>query len=123
MTSNPEGEHSGTSAHVPPDSIVIGDLHVDGGHLTAELKLVLCNRTEIILLLVEPLGDEIGVEVSEAVLDYAALTIVAGHVAAKLNTPSERAALKQAAAGTAQNRRRGPQVRVKLRGPGGTSNG
>jgi hypothetical protein len=123
MTSNPESEHPGTSAHVSPGSIEIGDFRVDGDHLTAELKLVLCGRVENPLLFVEPLGDEIGVEVSEAVLDFAALTVVGECVAAKLSTVAGKAALKQAAEGAAQNRRRGPQVRVRLDSPGGALNG
>jgi hypothetical protein len=41
-------------------------------------------------LIVETLGDEVGVEVYEAVLDFRALTVVAEHVAEKLNTPEGR---------------------------------
>jgi site-specific DNA recombinase len=50
----------------------------------------------------------------EAILDYHALTVVAEHVVAKLNTVKGKAALKQAAEGAKQERRRLPQVRVGL---------
>ena len=123
MTSNQDSEHPGTPAHVPPGSIEIGDVHVDGDHLTASLGLVVCGRAENLILFVESLGDEIGVEVRDAILDFSALTVVAGHVVAKLNTVAGRAALKLAAAGVPQNWRQGPQVRVMLNWPGGTSNG
>jgi hypothetical protein len=99
---------------VHPDSIQIGDFRVDGGYLTAELKLVLCNRHETLTLFVEPLGDEIGVEVYEAILDDLSLTVVAEHVAAKLNTVAGRALLKMASENSKQHRRWLPQVRVPL---------
>jgi hypothetical protein len=63
---------------------------------------------------VEPLGEEIGVEVYEAMLDFHALTVVAEHVAAKLSTAVGRAALKLASEGVKQKRRWLPQVRVPL---------
>jgi len=106
----------GTDAHV--SSIEIGDFRIDGGYLTSNLKLALCGMTEDLILYVEPLGGEIGVEVYESVLDMLSLTVVAEHVAAKLSTVAGRAALKQAAEGTKQNGRWLPQVRVPLLNPG-----
>ncbi len=105
------------------DSIEIGDVRVEDGYLTAELKLVACNRAECLLLFVEPFGDEIGVAVYDAVLDYSALAVVAERVAAKLNTAPGTAVLAMAAGGSRQIRRWLPQVRVKLNRLGGTSNG
>jgi hypothetical protein len=102
---------------VRPDSIEIGDFRVDGGYLTANLKVALCNRTENLKVFVEPLGDEIGVEVYEAILDYLSLSVVADHVAAKLNTVAGRALLKMASEGKRRNRRWRPQVRVRLPNP------
>ncbi|MGD0001015.1 MAG: hypothetical protein ABSE21_13030 [Bryobacteraceae bacterium] len=99
---------------VLPGSIEIGEFRVDGGHLTANLKLVVCGRPESLALFVESLGEEIGVEVDETVLDYRALTVVAEHVAAKLNTSEGRAVLKLAAGGSKQQRRWLPQVQVPL---------
>ncbi|MGD0000240.1 MAG: hypothetical protein ABSE21_09085 [Bryobacteraceae bacterium] len=102
-----------TPQHVLPDSIEIGDFRVDDGYLTANLKLVVCGRAESLVLFVEPLGDEVGVEVYEAVLDYRALTVVAERVATKLSNVVGRAALKLAAKGSKQKRQWGPQVRVR----------
>jgi hypothetical protein len=110
------------NAHIDPDSIAVGEFHLDGDHLTANLHVVVCGRTEDLTLVVQPLGEEIGVEVHDAVLDYAALAVVAERVATKLSTVAGSAALGQAAEGTAQNRRRGPQVRFRLNRPGGASN-
>lgn len=73
---------------------------------------------ENLILYVEALGNEIGVEVYESILDMPSLTVVAEHVAAKLNTVVGRAALKQAAESTKQKRRWLPQVRVPLLNPG-----
>ncbi len=78
------------------------------------MKLVVCGRPESLVLFLEPLGDEIGVEVYESMLDYRALSVVAEHVAAKLNTPEGRAALRMAAEGAKQKLRWLPQVRVRL---------
>ena len=103
-----------TPQHVLLESIEVGEFRVDGGHLTANLKLVVCGRPESLVLFVEPLGDEIGVEVYEAMLDFHALTVVAEHVAAKLNNAEGRAALKQASEVSKQERRWLPQVRVAL---------
>lgn len=100
------------------DAIEIGDFHVHGGHLTADLKMVDYGRTENLILYVEPFGEEeIGVEVYDSILDMLSLTVVAAHAAAKLNTAG-RAALKQAAVGTKQNRQWLPQVRVQIVKPG-----
>lgn len=77
-----------------------------------------CGRAESLVLFVEPLGDEIGVELHEAMLDFHALTVVAEHVAEKLDTVKERAALKLAAEGAMQKRRWLPQVRVRFTNPG-----
>ena len=112
-----------TPQHVLPGSIEIGEFRVDGGYLTANLKLVVCGRPESLILFVEPLGVEIGVEVHEPMLDFHALTVVAEHVAAKLNTPEGRAALKLAAEGVKPKREQGPQVRLRLDSSGGTPNG
>ncbi|MGC9999709.1 MAG: hypothetical protein ABSE21_06390 [Bryobacteraceae bacterium] len=101
-----------TRQHVLPDSIEIGEFRIDAGHLNANLRLVVCGRPESLVLFVEPLGEEIGVEVHESVLDFHALTVVAEHVAEKLNTVEGRAALRLAAEGVKQKRRRLPQVRV-----------
>ena len=90
--------------HVTPESVEIGDFRIDGGHLTTRVKVALCGRTENLILFVEPLGDEIGVEVCDAILDLSSLTIVAERVAAKLKALHERALLKQAA-GKTRNRR------------------
>ncbi len=103
-----------TPQHVLPGSIEIGEFRVDGGYLTADLKLVVCRRPESLVLFVEPLGKEIGVEVHESMLDFHALTVVAEHVAAKLDTVEGRAALKLASEGAKQKREQGPQVRVPL---------
>jgi hypothetical protein len=110
-------ENEMTLQHVLPGSIRIGEFRVDGGYLTSSLKLVVCNRPEPLVLFVEPLGEEIGVEVHGALLDFHALTVVAEHVAAKLNTPEGRTALEQAAEGSKQKRRWLPQVRVRLSKP------
>lgn len=112
-----------STPHVLPESIEIGDFRVGRGYLTAELKLVLCNRTENLVLFVKPLGDEIGVEVCEAILDLLSLSVVAEHVVAKLNTAAGRTLLKTASEGSKQHRRWLPQVRVRINSPGGTSNG
>jgi len=116
--------HNDIAMPVRPDSIEIGDFRIEGGCLTAELNLVLCNRHESLTLYVEPLGDEIGVQVRDAVLDYPSLAVVAKRVAAKLNTTSGRAALAAiAAGGYRQLRRLLPQVRVRLNNAGGRRNG
>jgi hypothetical protein len=52
-----------TPQHVLPDSFEIAEFRVDGGYVTANLKLVVCGRPESLLLFVESLGEEIGVEV------------------------------------------------------------
>ncbi len=111
------------AVHVHPGSIEVGEFYLDGDHLTARLRVVVCGRIEDLALVVQPFGEEIGVEVNEPVLDCAALKVVADYVAAKLSTVAGRAALKQAAESTAQNRQRGPQVRARLNRPGGRSNG
>ena len=109
--------------HLDPASFEMGEFHLDGDHLTASLRVVVFGRTEDLTVLVQPFGEEIGVEANEAVLDFAALAVVAERVATKLSTVAGSAALGQAAEGTAQNRRRGPQVRFRLNRPGGASNG
>ena len=103
-----------TPQHVLPDSFEIAEFRVDGGYVTANLKLVVCGRPESLLLFVESLGEEIGVEVDEAVLDFHALTVAAEHAAAKLNMVEGRAALKLASEGSREKRRWLPQVRVPL---------
>lgn len=103
-----------TPQHIIPGSIEVGEFRVDDGHLTANLKLVVCGRPESLILFVEPLGEEISVEVYESMLDFHALTVVAEHVAEKLNTLEGRAALEQAAECSKQQRRWLPQVRVRL---------
>lgn len=119
----PHGKRPASTAHVHPESVEVGEFHLDGDHLTASLRVVVCGRTEDLTLLVQPFGEEIGVEVRDAVLDFAALAVVAECATAKLSTGAGSAALIQAADGTAQNRQRGPLVRVRLNRPGGTSNG
>jgi len=104
-------ENEMTPQHVLPGSIEIDESRVDGGDLTANLKLVVCGRSESLVLFVEPLGEEIGVEVDESILDFYALTVVAEHVAAKLNTVAGRSALKLASEGMKRKRRCLPQVR------------
>jgi hypothetical protein len=118
-----ENTHKDLPMLVVADSIEIGDFRVEGGYLTTELKLAVCNRAECLLLFVEPFGDEIGVAVYDAVLDYSALAVVAEGVAAKLNTATGTAVLAMVAGGSRQLRRGLPQVRVKLNRLGGTSNG
>jgi hypothetical protein len=66
--------------HVILDSVEIGAFRVNCGHLTTSLKVALCGRAENLVLFVEPFGDEIGVEVCDAILDFASLTVVAGPV-------------------------------------------
>ena len=107
-------EHPETSYHVIPESIEIGEFGVEGGYVIAGLQVVVCGRTEDLTLVVLPFGQEISVEVQEAVLDYAALTAVAEDVAAKLNTVAGRAALKRAAESPRRARRRRPHVHVRL---------
>jgi len=101
----------------------IGEFQIDGDHLTAKLHLVVCGRSEDLTLLVDPLGDDIAVEVRDAILDYIALREVARCVAHKLNNAEGRAALESAAGGPKQERRWGPQVRVPLDSPKSGSNG
>jgi hypothetical protein len=103
--------------HVLADSIEIGDFCAKGDCLTTSLRLVLCDRTEVLVLYVEPRSDEIGVEVYEAILDAQSLTVVGERVAAKLDTAVGRAALAQAVSGQPCERRRGPQVRIRLSDP------
>jgi hypothetical protein len=102
---------------VVSDSIEIGNFRIEGGYLTAELKLVVCNRAERLFIFVEPLGDKIGVEVCEAILDMLSLTVVAERVAARLNTVTGRALLKMAAEGPKLLRWL-PQVRVRINNSG-----
>jgi hypothetical protein len=45
-----------TPQHVLPDSFEIAEFRVDGGYVTANLKLVVCGRPESLLLFVESLG-------------------------------------------------------------------
>jgi hypothetical protein len=97
-----------------PEPIKIGQFRVAGRCLAASLKIVLYGRTEDLILFVQPFGDEIGVEVQPAVLDFGTLPIVAERVAEKLNTPAGRATLAMAAKGEPTKRGRGPLVRVKL---------
>jgi hypothetical protein len=118
-----ENTHEDLPMLVLPDSIELGDFRVEGGYLTAELKLAVCNRAECLLLFGEPFGDEIGVAVYDAVLDYSALAVVAERVAAKLNTSTGTAVLAMAARGSRQLQRWLPQVRVKLNGAGDKPNG
>jgi hypothetical protein len=118
MMDEPHDERPDSIAHVHPKCIEVGEFQLNGDHLTASLRVVVCGRIEDLTLVVQPFGEEIGVEVHEAVLDCAALGVVAECVAAKLNTLAGRAALKQASEGTARNRRRGPHVRVRLNRPG-----
>lgn len=119
----PHDELTASTVHVHPESVEIGEFHLDCDCLTASLRVVVCGRTEDLTLVVQPFGEEIGVEVHDAVLDFAALAVVAEYATAKLSTVAGSAALIQAAEGTAQNRQRGPLVRVRLKRPGGTSNG
>ena len=74
------------------------------------------------MLRVEPLGEEIGVEVHESMLDFRALAVVAERVAEKLNTVEGWAALKQAAEVVKQQRHWLPQVRTRFKSSRGASN-
>ncbi len=96
--------------HIRPGSIKIGDFHVDGRFLIANLRLVLCGRTENLIPFVEPFGDEIGVEVYDSILDMRSLTVIAEQVADKLDSVAGRTLLKMASIGARQNRRWLPQV-------------
>jgi hypothetical protein len=78
-------------------------------------NLVLCGRTENLILFVKPFGNEIGVEVYDSVLDMLSLSVVAEHVAVKINTLAGRGLLKMASEGSKQNRRWLPNVRIPLR--------
>jgi hypothetical protein len=110
-----EDKHDDTPMLVLPDSIEIGGFHIYGGYRIADLSLILCGRQETFIVFVEPHSDEIGVEVYEAMLDYLSLTVVAEHVAAKLNTVAGRAALELASEASKQHRRWLPQVWVRPR--------
>ena len=106
--------------HVLPESIEIGAFAVTGNCLQAEIHLVLgawadgkeYRRSERLAIFVEPIGDEIGVAVYDAVLDMPSLLVVAEHAAARLDTAAGRALLKMAAEAPKQPRRWLPQVRV-----------
>ena len=94
------------------------------GRLRAEVSPVLgarkagkeYRRVEKLALFLEPHGNEIAVEVYDAVLDFPSLAVVAEYAAIKLNTGAGRAALKLASEGSKRSRRRGPYVRVPLPG-------
>jgi len=114
MINKKGNKHDDTPMLVLPDSIEIGDFHIYGGYLIAELSLILCGRKETCIIFVEPPGDEIGVEVFEAMLAYSSLTVLAEHVAARLNTVTGRAALELTSEASKQHRRWLPQVWVRL---------
>lgn len=103
-----------SGAHIDPASLEIGEFCAHGDHLTASVRVVLCGRIEDLTVIAHVTNAAIEVEVDEPLLDYAALTVVAERVAARLGAARTRATLETAVLNPGERRRRGPFVCVRL---------